>query len=267
MSYILKALRRADEDRGETRPALSVRRPATLVRGPRWPLIVSGLLVLNLAVLGVAWLSTRSTFLPSPAHPPAAMSTPAPGAAAMPPPPAADVVESPRVAAAPPAPPRRPVVQVTPQTPAPPAPRTAGPSAAMPASRPSREPRPTTPEPVREAAPPERGALAAEAPEPPPVPAPAVPAAAPTGVMPSRAASPVEPAAPAPEGGDIKALTANLKLQVHVWAPDARDRVVFLNGRKYVEGQTVDGKVVVERIAEDGVVLAYQGQRVTLARP
>jgi hypothetical protein len=39
---------------------------------------------------------------------------------------------------------------------------------------------------------------------------------------------------------------------------------VFLNGRRYGEGQVVEDKLLIERINEDGVVLSYQGERVTL---
>jgi hypothetical protein len=40
--------------------------------------------------------------------------------------------------------------------------------------------------------------------------------------------------------------------------------MVFINGRKYVEGEKIDGKYLLERITEDGATLAYQGQRLRL---
>jgi hypothetical protein len=82
------------------------------------------------------------------------------------------------------------------------------------------------------------------------------------------AAAPTAPPtiAPAP-GPEFQALASKIKLEVLVWAADPKDRMVFLNGRKYVEGQEVERRVIVERIAEDGVVLAYQGQRLRLQRP
>jgi hypothetical protein len=51
---------------------------------------------------------------------------------------------------------------------------------------------------------------------------------------------------------------------VLTWSPEPKDRFVFLNGRRYAEGQLVDDKFLVERITEDGVVLSYRGERVTL---
>ena len=78
----------------------------------------------------------------------------------------------------------------------------------------------------------------------------------------------VTPPPPAPDvGPELREAVEKFKLEVLVWAADPRDRMVFLSGRKFVEGQSLDGKVVVERIAEDSIVLAYQGQRVRVKRP
>jgi hypothetical protein len=73
-----------------------------------------------------------------------------------------------------------------------------------------------------------------------------------------------EPAPAAPPAGDLKALAAKLSIQVLGWAPERKDRFVFLNGRKYGEGQMVEDKILVEQINEDSVVLSFQGERLTL---
>lgn len=73
-----------------------------------------------------------------------------------------------------------------------------------------------------------------------------------------------EASAPIAGGGDLKALAAKLSIQVLSWAPERKDRFVFLSGRKYGEGQLVDEKILVEQINEDSVVLSYQGERLTL---
>jgi hypothetical protein len=65
-------------------------------------------------------------------------------------------------------------------------------------------------------------------------------------------------------GGEVKTLAAKISLQVVSWAPEPKDRFVFLNGQRYGEGQVIDNKLLVERITEDGVVLSYRGERVTL---
>jgi general secretion pathway protein B len=86
---------------------------------------------------------------------------------------------------------------------------------------------------------------------------------------PAIAAAPV-PAAPAPAAapaGDFRSLAAKLSLQVLGWAPEPKDRFVFVNGRKYFEGQAIDDRFLIERIAEDSVVLSHQGERVTIKGP
>ena len=62
-------------------------------------------------------------------------------------------------------------------------------------------------------------------------------------------------------------MVSKLSLQVLSWSSDPRDRFVFVNGRKYVEGQAIDDKLVIERITDGGVVLTYQGERTTLRSP
>jgi general secretion pathway protein B len=76
-------------------------------------------------------------------------------------------------------------------------------------------------------------------------------------------AMPTRPGPPEPPVG-AKAMAAKITLQVLSWAPEPRDRFVFLNGRRYGEGQLVDDKLLVEHITEDGVILSFQGERVTI---
>jgi hypothetical protein len=40
--------------------------------------------------------------------------------------------------------------------------------------------------------------------------------------------------------------------------------MVFINGRKYVEGQAVDGQILLESITREGALLSQEGQRVLL---
>jgi general secretion pathway protein B len=72
------------------------------------------------------------------------------------------------------------------------------------------------------------------------------------------------PALPAAPSADLKARAAKLTVQVLSWAPERKDRFVFLNGRKYGEGQMVEDTFLVEQITEDSVVLSARGERVTL---
>jgi len=43
--------------------------------------------------------------------------------------------------------------------------------------------------------------------------------------------------------------------------------MVFINGRKYVEGQQVDGGYLLEAISPEGAVLTRDGQRFFLRAP
>jgi len=58
--------------------------------------------------------------------------------------------------------------------------------------------------------------------------------------------------------------TSKLKLEVLSYSDIAAQRLVFINGRRYREGDTIDSGAKIEEIREDGVVLSEQGQRFTL---
>ena len=57
-----------------------------------------------------------------------------------------------------------------------------------------------------------------------------------------------------------------LHLDVHVYATKPADRFVYINMRKYREGNTLQEGPVLEKIRRDGVVLNYQGLRFILPR-
>ena len=78
--------------------------------------------------------------------------------------------------------------------------------------------------------------------------------------MPSaRAAAKADPAGP----GASEAIP-RMKLEVHVYSESPAARMVFINGRKYVEGEKVEGKYLLERITEDGATLTLEGRRLHL---
>ncbi len=52
--------------------------------------------------------------------------------------------------------------------------------------------------------------------------------------------------------------------RVVVYSDVATQRMIFIDNRKYVEGQSIDGNVVVESIVPDGAILLYQGKRIKL---
>jgi hypothetical protein len=74
---------------------------------------------------------------------------------------------------------------------------------------------------------------------------------------------PVELApATAPPAQPDDARESTLKIDMLVWAADPKQRMVYLNGRKYVEGQALENGAVIEQIAESSIVLTHQGQRI-----
>ena len=58
----------------------------------------------------------------------------------------------------------------------------------------------------------------------------------------------------------------DLHLDVHVYATKPAERFVYINMRKYREGNTLAEGPVLERIRRDGVVLDYRGLRFLLPR-
>jgi len=60
--------------------------------------------------------------------------------------------------------------------------------------------------------------------------------------------------------------SAPLHLDIHVFAPESSKRFVFVNMRKYREGQQLEEGPAIEAITETGVILTQNGQRFTLER-
>ncbi|HUN74706.1 MAG TPA: general secretion pathway protein GspB [Steroidobacteraceae bacterium] len=56
----------------------------------------------------------------------------------------------------------------------------------------------------------------------------------------------------------------NLRLDLHVYAPDPDQRFVFINMQKLREGDSLPIGVRVEQITSDGVILSYRGTRFVL---
>lgn len=79
----------------------------------------------------------------------------------------------------------------------------------------------------------------------------------------------VEPAEVLPTVRDLAASGTNLPemhLDIHVHSANPAERFVFVNMRKYVEGQTLAEGPAVERITSDGVILNHRGMRFLLPR-
>ena len=90
-----------------------------------------------------------------------------------------------------------------------------------------------------------------------------MPQAAPRIGTPGIQPAPAQPApamarsAPPPE-------SASLRVEALIYADTPAERMVFINGRRYREGDSIDGRLRVEEIREEGVELSDQGRRFML---
>lgn len=236
MSYILDALRRVERERAAGAPGISTVHSTT--ETPRFRIAPLMYFAVSLAaVVALVWVLRPAPRVPVPVA--TVRATP-------------ERVEPPRVAQPRPTPRSHPsgetavAPKIVPPGDAATLPRTRqeARTPATPSSPAARSVEPATPSApatrrVEPATPPARNA---EVPAPAPPPAP-------------RVASTPAPASPLLQG---------MKLEVLVYSDNPPDRIVFINGRKYVEGQTVDGGALVERIDPDGVTLIFEGRRAVL---
>ena len=284
MSFILEALKRSENERQrQSGPALASAPTGTHVktRSP-WVTIIAALLLLNAAVLG--YLLLRSDAPPTGTTPAASaplqsasVQTAANGAS-----------RAPEIVAPRPAPVRGAEPAGTPATAPVTSRATADPPATTqapvnpPVTTPAVQPRPRGP--VR--------SLSGEVYSPPPPDASitsGVAATAPGSATGSPIvreytnlpSAPVQTAAPAPRPaqptpsyaslptaqdlalrGELTGLP--LHLDLHVYYADPARRLVFVNGRKYVEGESLDAGPTVDEIVPEGVILDRGGQRFLL---
>lgn len=240
MSFILDALKKSENERQRHRGPSLVDVPArrAVSNRPWWFVALAGLLVLNLIVFLVVMLRDEDP----PVAAPQAAQAPAPA----------------------------PAVQPAPM----PAAR------ATPISRPQPDSDPTVRSLAEEAGVMEEGDMEgavepppmAEAAEVPPGPRIVSPIEGPT-ATPARA-PPSAPTRPSDENlpsfNDITASGSAqfppLHLDIHVFATAPADRFVFINMKKYREGESMSEGPTVERIRRDDVVLNHRGLRFVLPR-
>jgi len=256
MSYILDALTKAAQQRDRQTPVVQrLLSPAPRPRAPWSP--ASGRLLAALAVNAVLLAGVLVWWMwPTPVTtPPAATVQPAPVAAPAP------IVESPRPQKLEPLPgvetrAEKPPTATsersvsTSETPTP-----AGPPSASLAPAPS----------SRAAAPAPASSSRASVPTPSARSAAPAPPAAPS--TPPRSGTPSVQPSPAPAAPPVAATlpeAGSLKLEALIYADVPAERMVFINGRRYREGDSIDGRLRVEEIREDGVELSDQGRRFSL---
>jgi general secretion pathway protein B len=253
MSFILDALKKSEVERQrQAIPGLiDSRPPPPRARFPIWAIALTALLGVNLLVLAI--VLTRGGSKPE---------APANSAAVV-----ANTPPPPSPAAAPPSAP-------------PAAPPAALPSA--PASQPPGPPAGSQPAPARSDHFSPMDPAPVYAPELPVTSAPPVALAPPAGRArtpePLRAARTSDPllthedskadteVLPSMSEVNLNGQLPELHIDVHVYATNAAERFVYINMRKYREGETIAEGPVLERIRRDGAVLNYQGVRFLLPR-
>ncbi len=93
------------------------------------------------------------------------------------------------------------------------------------------------------------------------------PAPAPSAPPRPRSGTPTIQATPAPVPAPRPPASpeaASLRLEALIYADAPAERMVFINGRRYREGDSIDGRLRIEEIREEGVELSDQGRRFTL---
>jgi general secretion pathway protein B len=83
------------------------------------------------------------------------------------------------------------------------------------------------------------------------------------------AAQPLAAPGPAPTNPDstkvsLRDAAAKMRVTMLMYSEDPAERMVFIDGKKYKEGESVQGRFLLEKIALEGVQLSYKGDRIFL---
>jgi len=273
MSFILDALRKSEHDRQrQTGPGLAeVPMAPSRPKKNVWATAAVALLIVNLIGVGVLLLRRANHEAP-PATPTATPTAPA--ATTSQTPPAADT--STPAPPAPPAPePQAAVTQTLPQPVLQPRPTPAAPAGRNPlegevsggpqgldegmAAHAASVPQQSLPAVSRATTIPASGSSARYEPIPQAAVARAV-AAETQSAPPQRSSLPTADEVSAAGG------VPRLHLDLHVYSAKPQERFIFVNSRKYREGDTLQEGPVVEQITQNGAVLNYRGSRFLLSR-
>jgi general secretion pathway protein B len=265
MSFILDALKKSENDRQrQSGPALfEVRVAPPRPRFPPWAIAVAGLLLVNVGVIG--WLMLRKPAVAAPqSQPPSSAATqqssaPQPVQTAAPPP---QYYAPPAQAAVPPQ--GYPAQQQyapqpqygPPQQYAPPQQQYGPPQQQYAPPQPGQtfqgpEPQLADSRGAQESTNPDDYAPATESSEPQPL---------------GRVRRGTESGLPTYEQAASKIGVPQLRLDLHVYAPDPRKRFILLNMKRLGEGESLPEGVKVDSITNDGAILSYHGSQFVLER-
>ena len=81
---------------------------------------------------------------------------------------------------------------------------------------------------------------------------------------PPAAAQAQSPGAAPPKAASFREAVEAMKISILVYDENREERLVFINGRRYAEGEYVEGAYLLESITPDGAVLSQGGDRMLL---
>ena len=61
-----------------------------------------------------------------------------------------------------------------------------------------------------------------------------------------------------------RAAVPDLSINLMAYSQEPSERLVYIKGLRYTEGERVEGKLTIEKITREGVILSYQGRRCLL---
>jgi general secretion pathway protein B len=67
-----------------------------------------------------------------------------------------------------------------------------------------------------------------------------------------------------PKPMSLREAISKMTLSILLFSENKEERLVFINGKRYVEGDNVDDKYLLESITPEGAVLSYRGERAVL---
>jgi len=82
--------------------------------------------------------------------------------------------------------------------------------------------------------------------------------------VPARVEDSAAPEGPQPKPISLREAVAKMNMTVLMYSEVPSERMVFINDHKYVEGDYIDGRYLLETITLEGAVLTYQGERIVL---
>ncbi|MEJ2109366.1 MAG: general secretion pathway protein GspB [Acidobacteriota bacterium] len=62
----------------------------------------------------------------------------------------------------------------------------------------------------------------------------------------------------------LKDAIDSMEVSIHMYSQTPSKRLIFINGRKYVEGDFVNGSFRIEAITREGAILSYEGEQASL---